>query len=700
MNETMSFNMNMNMSMAMDNKNIMPETDILDDESNLPAQFVAAKRITIKDYTKKPDDFRSLVHDYCIRKGKPLVISDMQTMRGWNDATFSLDQLKEYRGDFISALDFPDNQKKEVVLGQFIEKLQQENRLDSSHSYKPLRDSSKRVYAKDISCPEEYGGTMKKIIPDYLLPHGPDDLFSILPRRFRAENLMCYLGQDNTGTPVHRDLCGTMGHNLMTMGNPDSFAEWIIIEHEHRDKLAAILRPSQTEDLVVDLSTQPKYTKSSFMESDRAWLQNSMLENASFQAQVIVQRPGDLVIIPSRAYHQVRNVGISIKIAWNRITAQTLQYAFEDQIPLYQTIIRPEVYKCKAIVSLTLHNWNKQLKLLKARKTKDTKFYKRHGFYLKTNRAAFFENSRILLDLFLTNVIAPELLYNDNKGIVRDSKEEVFTVRCDFCYGDVFHRYYHCEICNKYDLCLNCYSMGRSCEHVTGMKMHQSPKHLTMYIRLYKDYVSNLNKVIGSSLNYYLEENKEKPLLELTQSEASNLATTCRRLERFRSRMKSHFNILKCQHCGSTTTVSELGNQGISLASVFKRGLCSKVEAKSDRQDVNVFTCIECTAKCDQCLPLENANESLKDYDLVYYLHPTHDPRNWGCFIDFNVQKTCDLETQAPPTPTPTPSPNLASKPKSTTKRKQRDESDDTDTQEKETGTSKRRRNSKAEELF
>lgn len=85
--------------MNIDNKNIMPETDVLVDENNLPSQFVAAKRVTIKDYKNKPEEFRSLVNDYCIRKGKPLVISDMNSLSGWSDTTFSLDQLKVYRGD-------------------------------------------------------------------------------------------------------------------------------------------------------------------------------------------------------------------------------------------------------------------------------------------------------------------------------------------------------------------------------------------------------------------------------------------------------------------------------------------------------------------------------------------------------------------------------------------------------------------------
>ncbi|KAI9364826.1 hypothetical protein BD770DRAFT_293735, partial [Pilaira anomala] len=187
-------------------------------------------------------------------------------------------------------------------------------------------------YAKDIDCPDKYRQALESFIPEYLLPHGNNDLFSLLPEFFQAKNLMVYLGQDNTGTPIHRDLCGTMGHNIMTMGSPGAYAEWNFVLHEDREKLAS----------------------SSFLESDRAWLTYFKTKNSDFTVQVILQRPGDLVIVPSRAYHQVRNVGVSIKVAWNRVTAQTLDYAFEDQLPLYRIINRPEVYKCKTIVHFTL----------------------------------------------------------------------------------------------------------------------------------------------------------------------------------------------------------------------------------------------------------------------------------------------------------------------------------------------------------
>lgn len=53
----------------------------------------------------------------------------------------------------------------------------------------------------------------------------------------------------------------------------------------------------------------------------------------------------------------------------------------------------------------------------------------------------------------------------------------------------------------------------------------------------------------------------------------------------------------------------------------------------------DVFVCGKCTEKCDTCEPLDITNESMADYDLVYYAPPVVDERNWGAFFDFDVNK-------------------------------------------------------------
>jgi hypothetical protein len=411
--------------------------------------------------------------------------------------------------------------KKEIVkLGDFVTSLQKNYKLDTSSDltgYSGLQHKTRKVYAKDVPCPAEYKETMTEFLPEYLHPHGSNDLFGSLPDRFKAENLMCYLGQDSTGTPIHRDLCGTMGHNIMTMASPDGFAEWLVVEHQQRDQLAAVLAPNSSENKrhpnhVQRQLLQPRSnrtngqsrTKSSFMESDRAWLDHDQITKSNLRVQVIVQKAGDLVIIPSRAYHQVRNHGVSVKIAWNRITPQTLAYAFEDQLPLYRIIGRPEVYKCKAIVAFTISNWYSQLlenqpllSLYNYASPKDKSRIIQQCPLLKYGVDVFLKNAKTLLDLYLYKVLLPEQVYGEkySKGIISDGDGEIFTVQCDFCHSDVFYRYYHCDKCEHYDLCLNCYAMGRSCQHINEMKMHQGPQHLDGYIMTYLEFVQVINEI-------------------------------------------------------------------------------------------------------------------------------------------------------------------------------------------------------------
>jgi hypothetical protein len=371
----------------------------------------------------------------------------------------------------------------------------------SIKEYKELDFSPEGMYAKDISCSKEHQQAINKLIPEYLLPHGNNDLFGVLPPRFQAENLMCYLAQNKTGTPMHRDLCGTMGHNIMTMASPGGYAEWYIVVNEDREKLATVMKPRRDKEC--SKKDDKSITKSSFMESERGWLYRNHLKDSDLIPQVILQEPGDLVIIPSRAYHQVRNVGISVKIAWNRITAQTLHNAFEDQLQLYQIICRPEVFKCKAIVHFTLIAWHKQLTEAISSETKSINDIPA----MKYGRNKFIKDSNMLLDVYLHKVLYPEALSTeDEKDILLDPSEDFSSVKCDFCHGDVFHRYYDCEICDNYDLCMKCYLVGRSCYHVNDMKMRQSDIPFSTFIDLYKQFISDANFILKEKVFKDLSE--------------------------------------------------------------------------------------------------------------------------------------------------------------------------------------------------
>lgn len=110
-----------------------------------------------------------------------------------------------------------------------------------------------------------------------------------------------------------------MGHNIMAMVTLGAYAEWIFVLNEERNMLDYCLKETADDNTINNLqklNTNNSLTKSSSMESDRAWLQQSTIKEINLNAQVVIQCPGDLVIVPIRAYHQVRKVGISVKIAW------------------------------------------------------------------------------------------------------------------------------------------------------------------------------------------------------------------------------------------------------------------------------------------------------------------------------------------------------------------------------------------------
>ncbi|KAI9254746.1 hypothetical protein EDC94DRAFT_618323 [Helicostylum pulchrum] len=534
----------------------MPKILITKNEQELPSGHIAARRIDYLDYN--PDSLFAVIKEHCIDKNEPLVVSNMNKHDNWNTEAFSLERLKREHGEELINLVINKAAKREVLLGDYIQTLQHNYKLDSrdqhventsrsnndnsqaeraastaptpanistynspttttniksklnvpkgnknknkqAREYQILGAQINKMYAKDIESPQEYAQAIQNLIPEYLLPLGNNDLFSLLPKLFQAKNFMCYLGQDQTGTPIHRDLCGTMGHNIMTMGSPGAYAEWLIVVNKDREKLASVLELSKTERKKTNRYKQHKgmdngksVTKSSFLESDRAWLSSYKVNKSDFTVQVIIQKPGDLVIVPSRAYHQVRNVGVSIKLAWNRITAQTLEYAFEDQLPLYRIINRPEVYKCKAIVSFTIKEWYNQLLRIKKDPTKELDQLPA----LRYGRESFLKDCKILLNIFLKEIIEPDWLPQDPK-ITTDKKGEMCIIKCDFCHTDIFHRYYHCEACDGYDICMYCYSIGRSCRHVNGMVMRQGYKKLTESLALYKGFVELVNSVFN-----------------------------------------------------------------------------------------------------------------------------------------------------------------------------------------------------------
>jgi JmjC domain, hydroxylase/Zinc-finger domain of monoamine-oxidase A repressor R1 len=357
-----------------------------------------------------------------------------------------------------------------------------------------------RWYLKDIDVPEQWQIELKKNIPgsifylndnirdpecavpgeDYDLPPGQQsnaragDLMSSLPEEMRAENLMCYIGHEGTYTPAHREMCASLGHNIMVEcstshepnGRPTRHGSsiWFMTEYDQRKNVSEYWLSSLGHDIEVE-------THFASLES---WI------DAPFNTYIVEQKEGDMVLIPPLAPHQVWNRGTrTVKVAWNRTTVETLELALqapENALARTRLVCRDEQYKNKAIVHYTLGKYTDRLHNIGfgpggIPRPIDT--MTERGNLAEDLKSDFEKLFRLYYGILLDEAFNPEAVEENVEFIPYDSN-----ITCSFCRCNIFNRFLTCKNCiekdhtgddNTYDICMDCYSMGRSCACVSGL---------------------------------------------------------------------------------------------------------------------------------------------------------------------------------------------------------------------------------------
>lgn len=345
-----------------------------------------------------------------------------------------------------------------------------------------------RLYMKDIDCPSEWQTFLETLIPPSLFymnqspkPYnGPGsrsshqvpqsltttkgeiiaksgDLMSSLPEEMRAQNLMCYVGHEGTYTPAHQEMCASLGHNIMVEASSDNATEdgqptkrgssiWLMTETKDRH----IVSEYWTSVLGHDIELEDHFAQMN------AW------KGAPFKAYVVEQRPGDLILIPPLAAHQVWNRGTrTMKVAWNRTTVETLKMALGEALPKARIICRDEQYKNKAVVFYSLQRYSKLLKDAPSNKPPAIQQLWKD-----------FENLfSLYTDILLSETLSPALPgAKDIQYIEFDGN-----VTCSYCRCNIFNRFLTCPSCAKgeddsYDICMDCYVLGRSCKCISRLE--------------------------------------------------------------------------------------------------------------------------------------------------------------------------------------------------------------------------------------
>ncbi|KAF9974115.1 hypothetical protein BGZ73_002613 [Actinomortierella ambigua] len=398
------------------------------------------------------NDFNALletVESTCVKDGMPVVIEGWHEHPGWQSDLFSLQTLIENHGDqAVLCRDQTAATDVKTTLRTYIQRL---------HTKRASTRALQRiVYAKDLTCPPEWRSFLGELLPPWMTYAGKNDLLGCLPEDLVAENLMIYIGADNTWTPAHFDQCGVIGHNIMTFASQNSYAFWFMIKSSDFHKAQKLW----------DSFGYPLDYESYFASIDE-------LQSADFPIYVVKQKLGDLVMVPSLCIHQVINTGpATIKVSWNRMTAPGMDLAINLVLPRYQEICRPEGYRIKVIIK---HALEKCTDLL-ASGSND----------FPIGRERFARDFQTLMRLFWQNIetewVDLTIFNGDLQQFVAPIQfEQEITGTCDYCKADIWNRQFFCSHCTEtkdgytgYDLCLRCYALGRGCKHRSQMKFIQS----------------------------------------------------------------------------------------------------------------------------------------------------------------------------------------------------------------------------------
>ncbi|KAL8681822.1 MAG: hypothetical protein Q9186_002054 [Xanthomendoza sp. 1 TL-2023] len=447
------------------------------------------------------ETFEKLVLLHVLIGGKPLVIEGFH--KRLDEWTFTSTWLQDnYGKEFEQARDLSKQSNMTVSIGHYLSNMNKLTNQWNRHNYRD-RDRQ-RLYLKDIDCPQVWHDKLKEVVPPSIFylndstgdfggpgsvdepnPHAPGprktrgvaragDLMSCLPQAMRAQNLMCYIGHEGTYTPAHREMCASLGQNLMVEasgtvdldGKPTKPGSsiWFMTESKDRHLVSEYWLSTLGHDIEVE----------AHFAQINAW------KSAPFTTYIVEQKLGDFVLIPPLAPHQVWNRGTrTMKVAWNRTTVETLELALDEALPRARMVGRDEQYKNKAIVYFTLSRYSELLILVDRQKNSVADNQLMLDLKYSPKIRQFHKDFRRLFSLYTRMLLAETLPHNP-----RDDKKIQYlpfdsNVTCSFCRCNIFNRFLTCPSCiipldngeeDTYDICLECYAMGRSCKCISGYK--------------------------------------------------------------------------------------------------------------------------------------------------------------------------------------------------------------------------------------
>ncbi|THZ31375.1 hypothetical protein D6C91_00812 [Aureobasidium pullulans] len=354
--------------------------------------------------------FEKLVLLHVIAGGKPLVVDGFENrLDPW---TFSSKWLNDNVGSKIEqSKNLSTKESLPLTIGHYLRNMNKLSNqfFENARNYKDK--SRQRIYLKDIDCPQVWHDKLQDHIPPFLF----------------------YLNE-STGD------IGGPGANPYTLGPGRRPARGI----------------ARAGDLMSSLPPEMR-------------AENLMC---------YIGHEGDFILIPPLAPHQVWNRGTrTMKVAWNRTTIETLDMAIHEALPKAKIVCRDEQYKTKAIIYYTLMLYSNRLALARSQSDKLPADSARQ-LMGSPKIKHLVKDFRRLLGLFL-DVLVSEMFNPDGPQEKCEFLPFDSNVTCAYCRCNIFNRFLTCSNCKDqlgheeeepYDVCMDCYAMGRSCGCISNLK--------------------------------------------------------------------------------------------------------------------------------------------------------------------------------------------------------------------------------------
>ncbi|KAL2863041.1 putative JmjC domain protein [Aspergillus lucknowensis] len=486
------------------------------------------------------ENFEKLVLLHVVVRGLPLVVEGFDKIL--DSSVFSEKWLRNhYSAKQEQARDLTAKKNVPLTIGHYLKNMPLLTDQWNEYNYKDT--SLQRLYLKDIDCPKIWHDCLKKIIPPFLFYlnksadlesfEGPGartarsskarnaagkqvakagDLMSCLPSDMRAENLMCYIGHEGTYTPAHQEMCASLGQNLMVDASDGSVENgnatqpgssvWFMTSSKDRKLVSEYWNSVLGHDINIE----------DHFAQINAW------KAAPFTTYIVEQRPGDFILVPPLAAHQVWNRGTrTMKVAWNRTTVETLERALNEALPPSRMVCRDEQYKNKAIVFYSLKHYSALLDGVDEANLRHPRVQQLQNEF----EQLFALYNQIILSESFSQTLPKEKTV---EYIPFDSN-----ITCSYCRGNIFNRFLTCPSCattpdDAYDICMECYAMGRSCACVSKLKWAEQFRwsELIEKHEIWRQQLLTANPSLGERFRPFREERAEmgrKSLAQICQEE-------------------------------------------------------------------------------------------------------------------------------------------------------------------------------------